>query len=198
MRNDSVSNVWPKGNQALRPIVITWTPDQTLTSVGASGDISLSFSETILWADVSDHSQTYGVAVNGFWQWYLNLFPAFDFPGGAGYTGAFGPTVQSGTLSLTLDLLDAASSVLTSASTSASYSVDLTSIFSFTYSLSTAQPICGSEQILEWNAVRVRCSCSNTNLNLLLNYGAFGISGDPSVSVYWPSNPTFVEKIAAL
>src|SRR5438045_3747094 len=107
MRNESVRDTWRYENRALRPIVITWAPDASVTWMGASGDISVGFSETLLWADTADHTQTFGSAVNGFWQWYLNLFPSFDFPGAAGYTGAFGPTVQSGALSMTLDLLDA-------------------------------------------------------------------------------------------
>ena len=198
MRNESVPDAWGAENRALRPLVVTWTPGDATTSIGAAGDISMGSSETTVWADDSDHTQTFGGAVNGFWQWYVNLFPAFDFPGAAGYFAPLGGSVQSGALQVYLDLLDGSSNVLTSASMSASYSVDLTTIPGFTYAVSATQPVCGSEKIPAWNAVRVRCSCGNTNLSELLNYGAFGIGPNPSASVYWPADASFVEKIAAL
>jgi hypothetical protein len=198
MRNESVPDVWVAEIRPLRPLVVTWAPDDATTSIGAAGDISMSSSETVVWADDSDHTQTFGDAVNGFWQWYVNLFPAFDFAGAAGYFAPLGGSIQGGTLQLYLDLLDASSTVLTSASMSASYSVDLTTILGFTYTVSATQPVWGSEKIPAWNAVRVRCTCGNTNLNELLNYGAFGVGPNPTASVYWPADATLVENIAAL
>ena len=187
---------WSSQILPLRPIVVTWIAETRVTFAGASGDISVGASETTVWADDTDHSVTYGPALNGNWQWYLNLFPGFSFPAAAGFDVAYLGTTQGGTLQVFLDLLDATGAALTTASMSADYSVDLTTPMAFTYSMTATQPIVGTESFPAWNAVRVRCNCSNTNLSDLLGDGSLGASSNPSAVVIWPYGLPWIEKAA--
>ncbi len=168
--------------QALRPLVVINTQSNQIATVGANGDSSVPVLTTTIWANSSDHTQTYGRTVSGYWQWNYNLFPAFSFPGAAFFFAGLGGTVQSGSLQMDLELLDASSTILTRASMLVNYSVDLTTIPGFTYSVSAGNPTVGTEKIEAWSAVRVRSTCSNTNLHFILNYGP--LAGPPDPSAY--------------
>ena len=181
-------------NRAFRPVVITSSQSRKFSSVVASGDSSVPVSTTTLWANPSDHSQTYGTTVSGYWQWYYNLFPGFSFPGAAFFFAGLGGTVQSGSIQMDVELLDAASTILTRASMLVSYTVDLTTIPGFTYSVSAGTPTVGSEKIDTWNAVRIRSTCSNTNLSQILNYGPLGGTSGPSAFVAYAVSFILVDR----
>jgi hypothetical protein len=178
----------------LRPLVITSSQSRQTLSAGASGDVSVGVATTTLWFDASDHSKTYGQSRSGYWQWNFNLFPTFAFPGCASFYPALGGTVQSGSIQMDLELLDGSASILTSASMVVNYSVDLSTVPGFTYSVSAGAPSAGSEKIDAWNAVRVRSTCSNTNLNQVLNYGPLGSFATPSAYVTYPLLSTFTDR----
>lgn len=181
-------------NLSLRPLVITSSQSTLNFSVGAPGDISVPIFETVVWANASDHTQTYGNSQSGYWQWWFNLLPAFSFPGCATFFAGLGGTVQSGSVQLDLELLDAATTVLTRASMLVSYTVDLTTIPGFTYSVSASLPTVGVEKIDTFNAVRVRSTCSNTNLSQVLNYGPLGGGPATSASVSYVAPHILVDR----
>jgi hypothetical protein len=183
-------------NIALRSIVITSTQSRQTQSAGGSGDISVGVATTTTWANPADHSQTYGISQSGPWQWYVNIFPEFGFPACASFFIGYGGTVQSGSVELDLELLDASSSVLTSASMSVNYSVDLTTFVGFTYNVIAGPLTAGPEKIDSWNAVRVRSTCNNTNLNQLLNYGPLGSFPIVGAFVVYPQTNTIIDRFA--
>ena len=179
---------------SLRPIVITTTPSHAYSSVGASGDVSVPVFTTTIWANSSDHTQAFGTSQSGYWQWYYNLFPQFTLPACAFYFVAYSGTVQSGSIQMDLELLDAASTVLTAASLLVNYTVDLTTFAGFTYNVAAAAPTIGIEKIDMWNAVRVRSTCSNTNLSQLLYYGPLGGTSTPSAFVGYAAPNILVDR----
>jgi len=103
------SDPWSSAERALRPIVFNTLPSINLLQVGAAGDLSQTVAVTTLWADPSNHATTYGPTANGFWKFGTNLFPQFLFPATAGFLIGFSGTIQSGTVQMDLELLDASS-----------------------------------------------------------------------------------------
>jgi len=179
---------------AFRPLVVVNTQSHQISTVGANGDSTVPVSTTTLWANSSDHTQTYGNSYSGFWQWNYNLFPSFTFPAAAFFFAGLAGTVQNGSIQMDLELLDASAALLTSASLLVSYTVDLTTIPGFTYSISAGNPTVGSEKIAAWNAVRVRSTCSNTNLSQVLNFGPLGGGSTPSAFVAYAAPFIIVDR----
>ena len=200
MINDQIisADPWSFSSRPLRPIVYTRTPKTALSSVGATGDISQPVATTTLWADPSNHATSYGVSATGYWRLGTNLFAQFLYPTQAIYLVGFAGTIQSGTVQTDLELLDASSNILTSASMLVSYVVNLTSLAAFDYATSVNWQTSGTQVITQWNAVRVRSTCSNTNLNSLLNFGPFGGGASPTATLYFTDKTTIVGNVVGI
>jgi hypothetical protein len=188
MSQNDCPDPWSSTEHSLRPVVFKRTPSIGLTALGATGDITQSVATVTIWADPADHTKTFGQSPNGFWRFGTNLFAEFTFPTQASFLVGYLGTIQSGTVQVDLELLDSSSTVLTSGSTIVTYIVNCTSFPSFDYTITLNSQTIGSQVIPQWNAVRVRSTCSNTNLSSLLNYGPLGTSPDPAAQVFYPVN----------
>jgi hypothetical protein len=193
-----VPDPWNSSSRRLRPIVYTRVPKTPLTSISGTGDISQPVATTTLWADPSNHATTYGVSATGYWRLGTNLFAQFLYPTQATYLVGFAGTIQSGTVQMDLELLDASSNILTSASMLVSYVVNLINPGSFDYAANVNSQTAGTQVLAQWNAVRVRSTCSNTNLNSLLNFGPFGSGASPTATLYYTDRSTVVGNVIGI
>ena len=196
---NETTDPWDSTTRSLRPIVCNKLGSNNLILVGAAGDISQPVAVTTLWANPSNHAITY----RNQREWILeirdqSLSMQFLFPAQASFLVGLSGTIQSGTVQMDIELLDAMSTILTSASMLVTYVVNCTSFTSFDYNLTLNSQTQGTQSIAQWNALRVRSTCSNTNLNLLLNYGSSGSSSDPSASILYPPSSTVMQKAVGI
>src|SRR5262249_9608502 len=148
--------------------------------------------------DPSNHAATYGNSATGYWRFGTNLFPQFLYPTQATFLVGFVGTVQSGTVQMDLELLDASSNILTSASMLVTYVINLTSAPAFDYATTVNSQTTGTQVLAQWNAVRVRSTCSNTNLSSLLNFGPFGAGASPTATLYFTDKTTVVGNVVGI
>jgi hypothetical protein len=195
-RKSDIRPVFP--TELLRPTIITYGQSRQTHSVGGSGDISTPVSETVIWANDADHTQFFvdaSAIPNGQWFWNQTIFSEFGFPGAASFFLAYGGTTQNGTVQMDIELLDSTLTVLTSSSAVVSYSVDLTTIPGFKYTVSFVSLTYAPDTTANFNAVRVRSTCSNTNLSQLLNYASHGSFPIVGAFVVYPSTSTQIDYI---